>query len=167
MLLLGRGLRTRLDAVRPDTRKTVERRQAISDEQKGGKDRSFSVGEKVAVRNHRDDQRWIAGIIQEKKGTTAYAVQVGDTVWRRHSDQIRASDMALAPALDIVTSEQVVHEPRETERDVSANVHMGTPSIVMDQPVKRSPQTVTPHKVVAETVRRSKRLIKPPEKLTL
>ena len=59
-----------------------------------------------------------------------------------------------APAPDIVTSEQVVHEPRETERDVSANVYMGTPSIVMDQPVKRSPQTVTPHKVVAETVRR-------------
>ena len=68
MLLLGRGLRTRLDAVRPDTRKTVERRQAFSGEQKGGKDRSFSVGEKVAVRNYRDDQRWIAGIIQEKKG---------------------------------------------------------------------------------------------------
>ena len=69
--LLVRGRRTRLDAVRPDTRKTVERRQAISVEQRGGKDRSFSVGEKVAVRNYRDDQRWIAGIIQEKKGTAA------------------------------------------------------------------------------------------------
>ena len=140
MLLLGRGPRTRLDAVRPDTRKTVERRQAISVEQKRGKDRSFSVGEKVAVRNYRDDQRWIAGIIQEKKGTRAYTVQVGDTVWRRHSDQIRASDMAPAPAPDMVTSEQVVLEPREPERDVSANVQMGTPSIVMDQPVKRSTQ---------------------------
>ena len=86
MLLLGRGLRTRLDAVRPDTRKTVGRRQAISVEQKRGKDRSFSVGEKVAVRNYRDDQRWIAGIIQEKKGTRAYTVPVGDTVWRRDSD---------------------------------------------------------------------------------
>ena len=96
-------------------------------------------------------------------------MQVGDTVWRRHSDQIRASDMspAPAPAPDIVTSEQVVHEPRETERGVSANVHKGTPSIVIDQPVKRSPQTVTPHKVVSETVRRSKRLVKPPDKLTL
>ena len=83
------------------------------------------------------------------------------------SDQIRASDMAPAPSPDIVTSAQVVHEPRETERDVSANVRMGTPSIVMDQPVKRSPQTVTPQKVVAETVRRSKRPIKPPDKLTL
>ena len=82
MLLLGRGLWTHLYAVRPDTRKTVERRQAISVEQKRGKDQSFSVGEKVAVRNYRDDQRWIAGIIQEKKGTRAYTVQVGDTVWR-------------------------------------------------------------------------------------
>ena len=107
MLLLGRGLRTRLDAVRPDTRKTVERRHAILVEKKGGKDRSFSVGEKVAVRNYRDDQRWIAGIIQEKKGTRAYAVQVGDTAWRRHSDQIRASDMAPVSAPDIVTSEQM------------------------------------------------------------
>ena len=85
-------------------------------------------------------------------------------VWRRHSDQIRPSAMAPAPAPGIVASEQVVHEPRETERDVSA---MFTPSIVMYQPVKRSPQTVTPHKVVAETVRRSKGLIKPPDKLTL
>ena len=65
--------------------------------------------------------------------------------------------MSPAPATDIVTSEQVVHEPKETERDVSANVHMGTPSIVMDQHVKRS----------AQTVRRSKRLTKPPDKLTL
>ena len=96
-----------------------------------------------------------------------YTVQVGDTVWRRHSDQIRASDMAPAPAPDMVTSEQVVHEPREPERDVSANVQMGTPSIVMDQPVKRSTQTATPPRVVDETVRRSKRLIKPPDKLTL
>ena len=53
-------------------------------------------------------------------------MQVGDTVWRRHSDQIRASDMtpASAPAPDMVMSEQVVHEPRETERDVSTNVQM-------------------------------------------
>ena len=80
-----------------------------------------------------------------------------ETRYGEDTDQIRASDMAPAPAPDIVTSEQLVHEPRETERDVSANVHMGTPSIVMDQPVKRSPQTVTPHKVVAETVRRSKK----------
>ena len=116
----------------------------ISVEQKGGKDRSFSVGEKVAVGNCRDDQWWIAGIIQEKKGTRAYAVQVGVTVWRRHSEQIRASDMAPAPSPDIVTSAQVGHEPRETERDVSANVHMGTSSIVKDKPVKRSPQTVAP-----------------------
>ena len=100
-------------------------------------------------------------------GMRAYAVQVGDTVWRSHGDQIRASDMAPAPAPDIATSEQIVHEPWETERDVSENVHMGTPSIVMDQPVKRSPQMVTPHKVVAETVRRSKRLFKPPDNLTL
>ena len=80
-------------------------------------------------------------------------MQVGDTVWRRHSDQIRASDMAPAPAPDMVTSEQVVHEPRENERDVSTNVQMGT--------------TATPPRVVDETVRRSKRLIKPPDKLTL
>ena len=37
LLLLGRELGTRLDAVRPDTRKTVERRQAISVEQNRGK----------------------------------------------------------------------------------------------------------------------------------
>ena len=92
-------------------------------------------------------------------------MQVGDTVWRLHSDQIGASDVTPAP--DMVTSEQVVHEPRETERDVSANVQMGTPSIVMDQPVKRSTQTATPRRVVDEPVRRSKRLIKPPDKLTL
>ena len=85
-----------------------------------------------------------------------------ETRYGEDSDKIRASDMAPAP--DIVTSEQVVHEPRETERDVSANVHIGTPSIAMDQPVKRSPQTVTPHRVVDETVRQSKRLIKPPDK---
>ena len=101
---------------------------------------------------------------QKKKGTRAYAVQVGDTVWRRRSHQIRVSAMAPAPAPDTVASEQVVHEPRETEGDVFA---MFTPSIVMDQPVKRSTQTVTPHKVVAETVRRSKGLIKLPDKLTL
>ena len=62
---------------------------------------SSSVEEKVAVRNYCDDQRWIAGIIQEKKGTRAYAVQVGGNTVTK----IRASDMAPAPAPDIATSE--------------------------------------------------------------
>ena len=71
--------------------------------------------------------------------------------------------MASAPAPGIVTSEQVGNESRHTEHDESANVHIGTPSIVMDQPVERVSQTATPSRVVDETVRLSKRLIKPPE----
>ena len=39
--------------------------------------------------------------------------------------------MAPVPGPDVATSEHVVHEPRDTECDESANVHMGTPSIVI------------------------------------
>ena len=74
MLLMGQGLRTRLDVIRPNTRKTVENHQATSIEERRGQHRAFEVGDRVAVRNYRNDHKWVPGTIQEKKGTRSYAV---------------------------------------------------------------------------------------------
>ena len=100
MLLLGRGLTTCLDAVRPDTRKTVERRQAISVEQKEGKDRAFSVGEKVAVINYRDDQRWIAGIIEERRGREHMLCRLET---RYGEDTVTRSELLICPRHRLLT----------------------------------------------------------------
>ena len=99
MLLMGRGLRTRLDVIKPNTRKTVENHQATSIEERRGQHREFEVGDRVAVRNYRNDQKWVPVTIQEKRGTRSYEVLVEEcAVWQRHSDQIRASDIIMVPS---------------------------------------------------------------------
>ena len=52
--------------------------------------RSFTVGEKVYVRNFQSGPRWLPGIIEENKGPTSYYVLLSDDrVVRKHVDQIR------------------------------------------------------------------------------
>ena len=83
MLLMGRGLRTRLDVISSNTRKTVENYQATSVEERRGQHREFEVGDRVAVRNYRNDQKWVPGTTQEKRDTRSYAALVEEDAVRQ------------------------------------------------------------------------------------
>ena len=88
MLPMGRGLRTRLDVKRPNTRKTVEiirPRQMRRGE--GNTVLVLEVGDRIAVRNYRNVQKWVPGTTKEKRGTRSYEVLVEEgAIWQRHSD---------------------------------------------------------------------------------
>lgn len=76
MLLISRGLQTRLHAIRPNTRKTVENHETTSIEERRGPHREFKVGDRVAVGNYRNDQNWVPSTIQENRGTRSYVTLV-------------------------------------------------------------------------------------------
>ena len=78
--LMGRKLRTTLDALRPQ-----QQRQQPSPNKK-----SFPLGTPVFVRNYRSGQaNWVPGITRKTKGQFLYVVQVGNQFWVRHKNQIR------------------------------------------------------------------------------
>ena len=91
-LFLHRSLRTRLDLLRPELGVAVSQKQA---EQKKyhdlhSRNRNFFTGERVLVRNMRNDPRWLLGTIVERRGPLSYLVQVANgVVWKRHVDHLR------------------------------------------------------------------------------
>ena len=93
-LMMGRELRTRLDLLRPDVAKQVQKSQAM---QRKHHDetcqiRNFTVGDEVFVRNFSSGPRWIPGIIVEITGPVSVKVRLNNancSVVRRHFDQVR------------------------------------------------------------------------------
>ena len=90
-LFLGRQLRSRLDLIKPNIRDTVEKKQFMSITEP--KRPQFSEGEKVMVRNYRDNtNKWTDAKITEKTGPLSYKVTTGEQGnWRSHADQMRST----------------------------------------------------------------------------
>lgn len=93
MLFLHRRLRSRLDMLKPNVASVVEKAQIklCQQRQVHAKDRTFSVSDKVWVRDYRRGRKWTAGVVSAKTGPVSYTVDVGLSVhWRRHVDQMLA-----------------------------------------------------------------------------
>jgi transposase InsO family protein len=91
-LLMKRPLRTRLDIMRPDVKKTVE--QAQSRQKKAYRSsnqmKEFNEGEPVWARNYHDGDKWIPATVVQKQGPLTYKVRVNDSLtWKRHVDQLK------------------------------------------------------------------------------
>ncbi|XP_052758524.1 uncharacterized protein K02A2.6-like [Galleria mellonella] len=88
--LLGRRLRTRLDAVRPNTSDIVRQAQDKQILNAGGVDRTFEVGDSVLARDcSSQGDKWTEGRITSKTGPVSYTVQLNTgNPCRRHSDQL-------------------------------------------------------------------------------
>ena len=113
-LFLGREVRTRFSLIRPDVAKHVLDKQAdqIVQHDQHVKDRRFSIGKKVMVRNFRlNGPKWIPGTIVQQTGPLSYIVQVGPGLeWKRHVDHLRNANAVNTPDLE--------HQPRvELESD--------------------------------------------------
>ncbi|XP_060804324.1 uncharacterized protein K02A2.6-like [Amyelois transitella] len=90
VLMLGRRLRSRLDALRPDLSSVVRAAQQRQVTNAGGTTRAMNIGEPVLVRNYSvKGNRWEKGSISEKTGPVSYKVSLDNGLqWRRHHDQI-------------------------------------------------------------------------------
>ncbi|RXN30262.1 putative protein K02A2.6-like protein [Labeo rohita] len=94
MLFLGRPLRSRLDLLKPNLKRTVQDKQLKQSQ--GGKTRELEVGDSVLARDYRGDHKWMPARIKERTGPLSYTVEVApDILWRRHIDQLRSSNVPL------------------------------------------------------------------------
>ena len=84
--LMGKKLRTRLDAVHPNITGKMERKCSNNI----SRERYLETGDSVLVRDYRQRKdTWTRGIVQQKLGPYTYIVQVKDLVWKRHIDQMK------------------------------------------------------------------------------
>lgn len=90
MALLGRRLRSRLDAVRPSVAATVEAAQDRQVAAARGRDPRMDVGDLVLARDYSArGGRWSEGELVKRTGPVSFEVDMGQgTRWRRHVDQL-------------------------------------------------------------------------------
>ena len=92
-LFLKRHLRTRFDLLRPDRNREVSSKQAMYKKEHDvhSKLQEFFVGNHVLAKNFLNEgDKWIPGVVVERKGPLSYIVQIQTGAqWRRHVDQLR------------------------------------------------------------------------------
>ena len=91
-LLLKRRPRSKLDLLRPNLAERVEWKQQSQKEQHDSrsKEREFSTGTKVWVRNMQRGDKWLPGTILSKEGSVTYHVEMANGRVRKcHTDQLR------------------------------------------------------------------------------
>ena len=91
-LLLGRRLRTRLDAIRPNLERQVEAKLLGQKENydKRARERTFTETDRVYVRNFGRGETWLPGDIVQTLGPVSFQVRLTDgRLVRRHQNQIR------------------------------------------------------------------------------
>ena len=92
-LLMGRKLRSRLDLIKPNLVRRVHDKQGEQQRHhdQHTKQRTFAVGERVYVKNHRGGVPWLPGVIAQATGPVSYRVEMVDgKIIRSHQDHIRS-----------------------------------------------------------------------------
>ena len=106
-LFLKREVRTRFDLMKPDNDRQVTAKQALQKmaHDRKAKLREFTVGQEVMARNYRDGDKWVPGVVIERKGPLSYTIQTeSGMLWRRHIDQLRK--LSTSTANSAVSSEE-------------------------------------------------------------
>ena len=143
-LFLKRPVRTRLDLLRPTVESKVLQKQA---DQKNthdnhSKSHSFNVGQSVLARNLRGEPKWVLRCVVEQTGPVSYKIQVGDIIWRRHTDQLldlKSSPLPTESGVVVPNSENVTVGTRPPEVPLPT-----TPGSITSQSVELSNQSVEP-----------------------
>ncbi|XP_063952153.1 uncharacterized protein LOC129258047 [Lytechinus pictus] len=174
-LFLGRELRTRLSLVRPSTKDKVINKQSDQklhhDKQHGL--REFFPGDRVLVKDFRQDETWWSGTVAERRAPKSYVVILEDgRVWKRHVDQLRSECKV---SMDDSTHTQVptpsAHvgptETLETERHLSApeSLEGNHSPIQAGSQIEDDPDIMPPNSGEVLPLRRSKRVRKTPDRL--
>ena len=91
-LLMGRKLRTLLDAVHPSISGTVHRKQEEMAENYNNKSkvRCFHPGDKIYVKSHTQSApKWIPAVLRERSNDVMVSETEDDRVLKRHRDHVR------------------------------------------------------------------------------
>ena len=91
-LFLGRKVRTRFSLMKPGMTSRVTRKQAEMKfhHDQHSKQREFSVGDPILVRDYHNKDKWQPGTVVDKVTPYSYKVQLDKEplTWRRHTDQL-------------------------------------------------------------------------------
>lgn len=88
-LFLGRNIKTRLDLLKSDVTRGVNKKLLQSNDSAL---KSFEDHQNVSVRDYGPGPKWVNGIVVERMGPVLYRVKVHDQMWKRHTEQLRASN---------------------------------------------------------------------------
>lgn len=182
-MLMGRRPKSRLDLLRPDLRAKVVRKQ---EKQKEGHDlhareRQLKPGDNVYVKNFRSssNQQWLPGVILTQSGPVSYVVKLIDgRVFRRHQDHVRLRhdkdpEIVSEAELPLVTTggtclpeESPPEVPVTSAEDGQSHMDTQTPQVAAAPDTPKAPTPVVAAEF-PETVRRSRRARKPPDRLNV
>lgn len=168
VLMFGRPLRTRLDLVKPDLNRKMRDRslEQSATSMCSRQLRQVEVGDTVMARDYRGGLKWCPGRVLERTGPLMYRVEVGNTIWRRHIDQLLptgvqpSTEQSVEPSCpDVLPEPEPVIPPSEDPETTPVAVASETPL-----PVEKYP-AATPTKPSERRYPTRKR--KPPERLNL
>lgn len=108
-LLLGWNVKTRLDLIKVEVTRKVNKKLLQSNDHTL---KSFDQNQNVWVRKYRRGLKWVHGTIIEQTGLVLYKVKVNDQTCKRHVEQLRDSNLCPPDAEmidDCVVPEEVEH----------------------------------------------------------
>ena len=155
-MLMGRRLRTQLDSVHPDTASKVSEKQQKQKDyhDKHCASRSFESGDLVYISTRSKD--WIDGVIVDKTGPVSYTLELPDgRIIKRHVDHLRKK-------LDNSCVEQSIPPPPEPVTPIPERMPASTSPVTTARTPPIIVQDSTP---TTPDLRRSNRMIKPPQRL--
>ncbi|CAK1582126.1 unnamed protein product [Parnassius mnemosyne] len=121
-MCIGCNLRMRLDCLKPDQKELVKARQKRAETSAEGAIRQFAAGEKIWFRNYRGVDKWTAGTIIERTGSTDYKVRsITGTEEHRHIDQLKRR---------VSNETKIVNSTRNNNHNRNSNT-------IRESPVKR------------------------------
>nr|CAI5840449.1 unnamed protein product [Callosobruchus analis] len=188
-LMFGRDIRTRLDFLKPQNKSLEHTNNNITRNV-----REFSVGERVECRDYIHSDKWEFGRVTERVGKLHYLVRLDDgRIWKRHVDQmisigenvpIQAKNDVFQPGegpinphcsvpMDKYSKSETANADSYIEKQGS-NIKSNEPhnpviestGITNDQPSTSSTAIINPTNDISG-LRRSKRIIKAPQRLDL
>ena len=107
-LLLGRNVKTRLDLIKPDVTREVNKKLLQSN---GSSLKFFVHKQNVWVHNYCRGPKWVRGTFIERTGPALYRVKVNDQTWKCHVEQLQ--DSYLCPPVREATDECTLPEEEE------------------------------------------------------
>ena len=168
-MFLGRELRTRLSLVRPSTAEKVINKQSDQklhhDKQHGL--REFFPGDRILVKDFRQEGTWWSGTVAERRAPKSYVVILEDgRVWKRHIDQMRAETKVTVDSPNRAqVSYPAVTVQTENQMTPSSDIPEGNPSSTEAEVPEEVPGPTPPIHKEATPFRRSGRAKKTPDRL--
>ena len=158
---MGRNIRTRLDALKPNIRERVEdKQQDLELSLINSHTRKLHISEEVIARDYCGGKKEMPGVKTTLRGPSTYEVRVApNTVWRRHIDQLKGSSLHLR-------SDQGGGQP-QTSSAVFTAIPQTTRSIGREVPRSHTPGNIessSPEKHISPplSVPRTARWLLPP-----